>query len=241
MTELLARIMSMVENLLIIPIIWLFPFKWTIVIPGSSAVRFTLGHPGDDLKSGIHFATTGQTLQKEHVDKKLATTESMHVLTEDGVPLRIKGVAIYTVTSLSKYLTSTEDSDGFVIEACEAAIRQAVSHVPLGDLIVDSDTVEDDISYKISEICEGLGLEIKRYRFQNIEFTDPIIRVLSSIVPMGPKLTIAAKQMSQSLRITPQEAAAILSPNIQFISNITPLSQNEQNICYKEDNEPQPE
>lgn len=239
MTELLARIMSMIENLLITPIIWLFPIKWTIVIPGSSAVRFTLGHPGDDLKSGIHFATIGQTLQKEHVDKKLATTESMHVLTEDGVPLRIKGVAIYTVTSLSKYLTSTEDSDGFVIEACEAAIRQAVSRVPLSDLIVDSDTVEDVIGYKISEICEDLGLEIRRYRFQNIEFTDPIIRVLSSIVPMGPKLITAAKQMSKSLSITNKDAAAILSPNIQFVSNINPSSPCEQNVDLEETDETQ--
>lgn len=237
MNELFAKIISLIENLLIIPLIWLFPIKWIIVMPGSSAIRFTCGHPGQDLKSGIHFATTGQTLCKQHVNKKLATTESMHVLTEDGVPLRIKGVVIYTIISLAKYLTSTEDSDEFVIEACEAAMKKAICQVPFNDLIVDSDAVEDNISCKITEICENLGLQIKRYRFQNIEFTDPIISTLSSIESMESKLTTAAKQMAKSLSITTKDAAIILSPNVQFVSNIASLSSSEQFIDVEEDDE----
>lgn len=233
MGELVTRIISIIENLLIFPLVWIFPIKWSIVIPGSYAVRFTFGHPSSDLKTGIHFATTGQTLIKQHVKTKLATAESMYVLTEDGVPIRIRGVVIYKVISLVKYLTATEESDGFVVEACEAAIKHAISLVPFEDLIIDNDTVETEIGRNIAEICEELGIEIKRYRFQDIELTDPIGRGLLSIRSMEPKLTESAQKMAVSLSISKRDAAMILSPNIQFIENISPktltgFNQNEQ-------------
>lgn len=220
MSELFTRILAMIESLLISPLIWVCPIKWTIVIPGSSAIRFTFGHPSKDLKPGIHFGTTGQTLHKGHTNTKLAIAESMYVLTEDGLSLRIRGVAIYKIVSLVNYLTMTEDSDSFMIEACEAAIRHAVSLVPFDDLVVDSDTVETTIAEKISEICEDLGIQVQRYRFQDVELTDPIGRGLSSVKSMGPKLTESAERMANRLSISNKEALMVLSPNIQFMADI---------------------
>lgn len=237
MNDLLVRIISLVENILILPIIWLFPIKWTIVIPGSSAIRFTLGKPSIDLRPGIHFATTGQTLHNEHINTRLAVAESMYVLTEDGVPLRIRGVAIYKILSLAKYLTASDNSDEFITEACEAAIRHAISYVPFEDLVKDSDTVEETISTKIAEICYDFGITIKRYRFQDIEFTDPIGRCLSTIKAMEPNLTAAAKHMANSLGISHQNALIVLSPNIQFVSNITANQESELGSTQEEDDE----
>lgn len=236
MNEMLIKIIALIENLLINPLIWIFPIKWTVVLPGSSAVRFTFGHPGANLKPGTRFATTGQTLQTKHINTKLAVAESMYVLTEDGVSLRIRGVAIYRIISLVKYLTATEDSDEFVIEACEAAIKHCVSKVPYEDLVVDSDTIEQAISEKISEICNELGIEIKRYRFQDVEFTDPIGRGLSSMKAMEPKLTASASQMAKTLNITPKYALAVLSPNVQFVADITSDS-FDSNLIQEENDE----
>jgi regulator of protease activity HflC (stomatin/prohibitin superfamily) len=227
MNDLITRIISLIENLLVLPLVWLFPIKWTIIPPGSNAVRFTFGKPSTVLKPGIHFATTGQTLHKQHTNTKLGTAESMYVLTEDGVSLKIRGVVIYKIISLVKYLTATEDSEEFVIEACEAAIRDAISLVPFEDLVTDSNTIENTICRKISEICEELGILIKRYRFQDVEFTDPISRALSSVNCMESKLTKSAKKMTESLSISHKDALAILSPNIQFVSNIVPSEQYE--------------
>lgn len=236
MNEMLIKILSLIENLLINPLIWIFPIKWTIVLPGSSSVRFTLGYPSMNLGSGIHFATTGQTLQTRHVNTKSAIAESMYVLTEDGVSLRIRGVAIYRIISLVDYLTATEDSDEFVIEACEAAIKHGVSKVPYEDLVSDSDTVEQAISEKISEICDELGIKIIRYRFQDVEFTDPIGRGLSSMKAMEPKLTASAKKMARTLSITHKDALAVLSPNIQFVTDIT-SDAFESSLVQEENNE----
>jgi len=237
MNELFSRIISLIENLLIAPLVWLFPIKWTIVIPGSSAIRFTFGHPSADLKPGIHFATISQTIQKQHVRTKLGIAESMYVLTEDGVSLRIRGVVVYRIISLVRYLTATEDSDEFVIEACEAAIKHSVSRVPFEDLVVDSDTIEDAISSKISEICEELGIKIKRYRFQDVELIDPIGRGLSSIRSMETKLTESAKRMSKSLSISPRDALMVLTPNIQFVSNIADTERDEPILEQEEEDE----
>jgi|GEM_PF-4082892 len=237
MNELFTNIISIIEKLLIHPLIWLFPIKWITIIPGSSAVRFTFGLPGPDLKPGIHFGTIGQTFHKEHVRTRLASAESMYVLTEDGVSLRVSGVTIYKITSLVKYLTITEDSNTFVLEACEAAIKNAISSVPFDDLVVDSNTVEEAISVKISKICKELGIKVKRYRFQDIELTDPIGRGLSSLRAMEPTLTSSAKNMTNSSPISFRDAVAALSPNIHFISNILSVEQPKSNLDQEEKNE----
>ena len=242
MNELFTRLMAAIENLLIYPLIWLFPIKWTTIMPGSSAIRFTFGIPGVDLCPGIHFGTTGQTFQKEHVNTRLALAESMYVLTEDGVSLRIRGVTIYKITSLVKYITVTEDSDTFVSEACEAAIKQAVSLVPFEDFVKDSSSVEEAVSRRISEICKELGIQIKRYRFQDIELTDPIGRALSSVIAMGPYLTVSAINMTELIKnktdsshISLKDALFILSPNIQFA---LPINQYKTEINRENNNEP---
>lgn len=237
MGELLTRIMAMIENLLIAPIVWIFPIKWAIVIPGWSAIRFTFGKPSKNLESGIHFGTTGQTIEKRHTQTNLGIAESMYVLTEDGLSVRIRGVVIYRITNLMKYLTFTEDSDQFMIEACEAAIRHIVSTVPFDDLVSDSDTVEEAIGSKITEICKELGIRIKRYRFQDIEITDPIGRALSSIRAMSPRLTSSAEEMSQRLGISTKDALVVLSPNIQFVANILNVDPRETEFIQEETDE----
>lgn len=237
MNDLLTQLILLIKNILILPIVWIFPIKWTVVMPGSTAVRFTFGHPGPELQAGTHFATTGQTMHQQHTNIRLAVADSMYVLTEDGVSLRIRGVAIYKITSLIKYLTATEDSDEFMIEACEASIKHAVSHVPFEDLVVDSDTVESVISDKMAEICDELGVYIKRYRFQDVELTDPIGRGLSSIKSMAPGLTEAAQKMSKSLSIPPRDALIVLSPNVQFVADIMSTKKTENDFETGEANE----
>jgi len=235
MGELLTRILAMIENLLIAPIVWIFPIKWAIVIPGWSAIRFTFGKPSGDLPSGIHFGTTGQTIEKRHVQTNLGIAESMYVLTEDGLSVRIRGVVIYRITNLMKYLTFTEDSDQFMIEACEAAIRHIVTTVPFDDLVTDSSTVEEAIGSKITEICKELGIRVKRYRFQDIEITDPIGRAMASVRAMAPKLAESAKEASERLGIPPKEAFVVLSPNIQFVADILNMVPRDTEFQEEED------
>jgi len=235
MGELLTRILAMIENLLIAPIVWIFPIKWAIVIPGWSAIRFTFGKPSKDLESGIHFGTTGQTIEKRHVQTNLGIAESMYVLTEDGLSVRIRGVVIYRITNLMKYLTFTEDSDQFMIEACEAAIRHIVTTVPFDDLVTDSSTVEEAIGSKITEICKELGIRVKRYRFQDIEITDPIGRAMASVRAMAPKLAESAKEASERLGIPPKEAFVVLSPNIQFVADILNMVPRDTEFQEEED------
>jgi regulator of protease activity HflC (stomatin/prohibitin superfamily) len=144
---------------------------------------------------------------------------------------------IYKITNLIKYLTSTEDSDQFMIEACEAAIRHIVTRVPFDDLVNDSDVVEEAIGSKITEICKDIGIRVKRYRFQDIEITDPIGRALASMRAMAPKLTESAKQVSERLNISHKDALIVLSPNIQFVADILNIDPREIEAVPEEENE----
>lgn len=237
MNELVTSIMSIIQDFLVTPFVWLFPIKWIIIIPGSSGIRYTFGKPSKELKPGIHLATIGQTLHKEHVENRLSVPESMYVLTEDYLSLRVRGVLIYKIVSLVKFMTSTEDSEVFVTEVCEAAIKSTISITPFEDLVVDSETVEQNISSNISKICKELGIRVKKYRFQDIEIVDPIGRSLCSVKSMTPKLIESAKIISKELNISTKDALIILSPNIQLVSNVESCSENRQDVGQEEEEE----
>ena len=80
-------------------------------------------------------------------------------------------------------------------------------------------------------------IEVQRYRFQDVEFTDPIVRGLSSIKSIEPKLSAAATHMANSLSISNKDALSILSPNIQFVSDISSSEQHKSEEKIEEEEE----
>ncbi len=216
MGEILAKSLAMIETTLITPLIWLFPFKWSVVPPGSAAVRFTLGHPSKDLGVGTHVAFTCQTLTKMHVATRPTAAESMYVLTSDGLSLRVRGVTLYAITNLGKFLTCSEDSEQLMIDTCEAATKVVISRVPFADLIYKSADTEKAIASVVGEIGRATGIKVKRFRLQDVEIVDPLARALSSSEALTPGLVKAAGKLVADADVSMRDALMILSPNVTF-------------------------
>lgn len=220
MGDLLTKLLALLQSIVIIPLIWVFPLKWAVVYPGWRAVRFSFGQPSEVLLPGFYWATLGQVIEKRHTRQLIGSTSPMAVITKDGMPLRVGGVTIYSITNLLKYLTNSEDSEGFVIEAAEAALRQAIAKVPFSSLVQASEVVETDIGPKIAEICKELGIRVRRFRFQDIEIVDPIGRAYMSTSVIAPSLFRIVSRLTKDADLTSKEAMSMISPNVQFMTDL---------------------
>jgi len=184
MLELLTQILSLIQDILITPIIWLFPIKWVIVQPGEAALRYTRGHPGPRLKEGLHFGTCTQTIVKEHVHTRIAPTDPITVLTRDGVPLRADAVLTYGIPNLADFFGGAEEPDIHLAAVAEAACRSAMSSRYFSEIVSDSSTLATEVRKPVAEAMSGCGIRVRKARFQNIEQLPDYVRMAGHVVPV---------------------------------------------------------
>lgn len=183
MLELLGQILSLIQDVLISPTVWLFPLKWIIVEPGEAALRYTCGKPGPMLDGGVHFATSTQLLVKEHVQTRVAPTNAVMVLTSDAVPLKVDAVVTYSIHNLAAFFGSAEEPDPHLSAVAEAAIRAAVSARSFPQIVAGTEDLEGEVRKQVAEAVAGCGIKIKRTRLQNIKQRPDYVRMAEKIVP----------------------------------------------------------
>lgn len=184
MLELLSQILSLVQDVLITPTIWLFPLKWIIVEPGESALRYTCGQPGKMLETGVHFGTSTQILIKEHVTTRIAPTDPVTVLTLDGIPLQADAVITYGIPHLVNFFATAEDPEQHLAAVAEAAVRTAMSSRTFKEIVSDSSAIETEVRKQVAEAVTGCGIKVKRARFQNIEQSPDYVRMADKTTPV---------------------------------------------------------
>ncbi len=189
MLELLGQILSLIQDVLISPTIWLFPLKWIIVEPGESALRYTCGRPGPMLGVGVHLGTTTQLLVKEHVVRRVAPTDAVIVLTRDGVPLQVDAVVTYGIPNLAEWFGSAEEPEVHLSAVAEAAIRSVVSALSFPQVVEGSSDLEADVRKQVAEAISGCGIKIKRTRLQNIKLRPDYVRmVITPVIDLKKSL-----------------------------------------------------
>lgn len=184
MLELLSQILSLIQDVLIKPTIWLFPIKWIIVEPGEAALRYTCGKPGSELGPGFHLGTATQVLLKEHVHTRIAPTDPVTVLTEDGTPLRADAVITYSISNLANFFATAEDPEVHLAAVAETAVRAAMSSRTFLEIVSESSTLEVEVRKQTAESVSGCGIKIKRARFQNIEQLPDYVRMADKVQPV---------------------------------------------------------
>ena len=220
MVELLAQLLTLLQNIVIQPLIWLFPLKWTVIYPGESGVRYTAGKPGKRLEMGCHFATTSQLLRKSHTATQVIATELVRLLTHDSIPLQVDVVVTYTICDLPVYLASSEDPTDYLMAIAEASLRSALSSHPFKDLVSNSSEIEKEIRKQIAESTKGCGIRLKHVRFQNIKHEDPYAQMICSVPASVPSLIQASKDVSKELGVNPSAALLALSQNVQPVTSL---------------------
>lgn len=177
MLELLGQILSLVQDVLILPTIWLFPLKWIIVEPGETGLRYTCGKPGKELGTGVHFGTSTQLLLKAHTALCVATTDAVIVLTNDAVPLQVDAVVTYSINSLATFYATAEEPDVHLCAVAEAAIRSALSARSFPQVVANSSNLEGEVRKQVAEAVAGCGIKIKRTRLQNVKQRPDYVRM----------------------------------------------------------------
>lgn len=184
MLELLNQILSLIQDILITPAIWLSPLKWIIVEPGECALRYTCGKPGQQLGVGVHLGTATQLLLKEHVHTRIAPTDAVTVLTRDGTPLKADAVVTYSIPHLANFFATAEDPDAHLAAVAEAAVRAAVSSRTFQEIVSNLSAIETELRKQIAEDVSGCGIKIKRARFQNLKQLPDYVRMAEKVLPV---------------------------------------------------------
>ncbi len=184
MLELLNQILSLIQDILITPSIWLFPFKWIIVEPGEAALRYTCGKPGEMLNEGVHFGTSTQILIKEHVHTRIAPSDPVAVLTKDGTPLKVDVVITYGIPHLVNFFGTAEDPEQHLAAVAEAAVRSAISSRTFVEIVADSSNIETEVRKQVAEAVSGCGIKVKRARLQNVKLLPDYVRMTDKVTPV---------------------------------------------------------
>lgn len=184
MLELLSTILSLVQDVLINPCIWLFPFKWIIVEPGEAGLRYTSGRPGPMLAVGVHFGTSTQLLLKDHTHTRIAPTNAVIVLTKDGIPLQVDAVVTYGIPDLANWYATAEEPEIHLSAVAEAAIRAAISDRSFLQIVEGTIDLETEVRKQIAEAVSGCGIKIKKTRLQNVKLRPDYVRMGERIVPV---------------------------------------------------------
>ncbi len=177
MVELLGQIISIIQGLLINPLVYLFPVKYAEVRPGEAAIRYTLGQPSDMLEPGLQWATVGQILVKRYVQGVPVNTESMSVTTSDGISITVNAAIIYEINELAAFLACSSEPEELVAEYAQAAVFEAITSVPYQNLTsieAIHSTIKDDLQDAL-ERAEA-GVLVKSARLQNLEHNCPVTR-----------------------------------------------------------------
>lgn len=217
MSELLTRLLTLIEHLVLTPLCWLFPIKWEVIEDGSSGVRFTFGRPGPTLGPGWRLATTGQSIKKQHTARCTVPLQTMQVLTADGVPFKIHTVVVVRIADLSKYLTGSEDSLTLINETAEAVVRQEIQLRPLRDFLHSSAEMEEHAQTRLNDELRDLGVHILRVGIKSIEHVDPITRTMLSSPVAVTGLSKAIAHLRDCLPdVSSETLLATVSPAVQY-------------------------
>ena len=184
MLELLTQLLSLIQDILITPAIWLFPIKWVVVRPGESAIRYTCGKPGPEMVTGVRFGTSTQTIIKRHVQTRIAPTDPVTVLTKDGVPLRADTVITYSIPDLAAFFAGAEDPEDHLAAVAEAACRSTMSSHTFMEIVSNSSILETEVRKQVAEAVSGCGIKVRKTRFQNIEQLADFVRMAGVLVPV---------------------------------------------------------
>jgi regulator of protease activity HflC (stomatin/prohibitin superfamily) len=220
MLEFLAQCLNLVMNALVVPAVWLFPLKWTIVKPGEVAVRYTFGRPGPDLETGWRVCTSCQTIVKEHALRNVAATERVTGLTRDGIALGADAVVIYDITDLGAFLASSDGPTVYVLAIVEACVRRILANNEFQTIAEQSSSMEEELRGMVMDDLKGCGVSIRCARFQKIEHEDPYSRMACAMKATCKSIAAAAKATASELNVPVETALLALSQNVQPIVNV---------------------
>lgn len=233
---LLAQVLSLLQSVVVTPMLWLFPLKWVVVYPGEVAVRYTCGQPGPPLARGCYFGTSTQVFRKAHVRRKVLSTESINLLSQDGVPLEVDAIVTYKIRDLPVYLAAADDPPVYLAAVTEACLRLTVAERDFVSIVSESPEIEKTAYTEIAKTVAGCGIKVQQVRFQNVRHTDPYARMVCSLVTTSRQLCAACEQVAGRLGMPTEAVLPILAPHLPSVWSLSNVDGN--TVFSEADEEP---
>lgn len=121
------------------------------------------------------------------VNRQVRKLEAHDVMTKDGKPVRFRGTASYTISSVMRALVRTWAVENNIDDEVEAAFCSFVSSVHSGDLSGSREELNDRLTSVVSEQMKIYGVKILRAKLTTLCTGCPIMLVGMNFTPNAEK------------------------------------------------------
>ncbi|GAB3422481.1 flotillin family protein [Flindersiella endophytica] len=172
----------------IVVLIVLFKLVWRVAEPNEALIISGLGarsHNRETADSLGFKIVTGkgtavlpafQTARRLRLDSRAAQL-AVHCVTQQGIPVQVRGVAIYKVgddfssiaNAARRFLEQQQTMDGAIHELFTGHLRSIIGNLTVEDLIVNRDRLASETRSSAADEMSKLGLVVDSLQVQEID------------------------------------------------------------------------
>ena len=177
-----------------------------------------------------------ESFRKIDIRVKVIDVPEQDAITKDNVTIKINAVIYYNIFDAKKAMLAVEDYHYAVTQLAQTTMRNIVGSVTLDDLLVERETISDNICSIVDKATDEWGVKIQNVELKDIALPADMQRVIAKVAEAErEKLAVITKskgelEASENLA----KAATELSQapgalHLRTLSTINDLSSDQSN------------
>ena len=200
-------------------------------------IKFSRGKFKKILNPGWHvILPIFESFKKIDIRVKVIDVPEQDAITKDNVTIKINAVIYYNIFDAKKAVLAIEDYHYAVTQLAQTTMRNIVGSVTLDELLVERETISDNICKIVDKATDEWGVKIENVELKDVALPADMQRVIAKVAEAErEKMAVITKskgelEASENLA----KAAAELSQapgalHLRTLSTINDLSSDQSN------------
>lgn len=200
-------------------------------------IKFVRGKFKSILNPGWHIIIPiFQSFRKIDIRVKVIDVPEQDAITKDNVTIKINAVIYYNIFDSKKAMLAVEDYNYAVTQLAQTTMRNIVGSVTLDELLVERETISDNICSIVDTATDEWGVKIQNVELKDIALPADMQRVIAKVAEAErEKLAVITKakgelEASENLAKAAQELSqAPGALHLRTLSTINDVSSDQSN------------
>ena len=200
-------------------------------------VKFTLGKFSSIMKPGWNIVLPiFQSYSKVDIRTKAVDVPAQEAITKDNVSVKINAVIYYKIFDASKSVLEVENYYYAVGQLAQTTMRNVVGSVSLDELLVERESVSENICKIIDELTDPWGIKVENVELKDISLPEEMQRVIAKVAEAEREkaaiITKAAGEVEASKNLALAAETMASTPgalHLRTLSTINDISSDQSN------------
>ena len=200
-------------------------------------IKFTLGKFSKIMQPGWRLVVpVFQSYKKVDIRTKAVDVPEQEAITKDNVSVRINAVIYYKVFDASKSVLEVENFFYAVSQLAQTTMRNVVGSVSLDELLVERESVSENICKIIDELTDPWGIKVENVELKDISLPEEMQRVIAKVAEAEREkaaiITKAAGEVEASKNLAIAAETMAMTPgalHLRTLSTINDISSDQSN------------